>query len=167
MLVWLFCQVLCVSSGIVSELLTPFNEAVLTVNPWVGKCYYIHFTDRELKHVGTKWFVEVHTQHIAEQGLKITFQITGLELCLMCCTLLSLTQPSPCPLSTATCLSAPTPLHHVLHLVSFWAWGQLNHLSLLGLHRTLNVRRHVMHTSVPDTAACETLILLEGLWKEH
>lgn len=45
---------LCASIVIVCELLTPFNEAVLTVTPWVGKCYYIHFTGRELKHIGTK-----------------------------------------------------------------------------------------------------------------
>lgn len=71
---------LCASIVIVCELLAPFNEAVLTVTPWAGKCYYIHLTDRELKHIGTKWFVEVHTQCIAEQGLEIAFQITGLEL---------------------------------------------------------------------------------------
>lgn len=45
---------LCASIVILCELLAPFNEAVLTVTPWAGKCYYIHFTGRELKHIGTK-----------------------------------------------------------------------------------------------------------------
>lgn len=131
---------LCASIVIVCELLAPFNEAVLTVTPWAGKCYYIHFTGRELKHIGTKWFVEVHTWCIAEQGLEITFQITGLEL--LPEVLHSPSSYSAIPVfSTATCPPPQTPLHHVLHLISFWAWGQLNHLNHQGLHKKVKFKK--------------------------
>lgn len=114
MLVCLFCCIqrwpqLCAvflyaSIVAVCKLLTPFNEAVLKVNPWVGKCYSVHFTDRELKHMGNKWFVEVLTLCIAEQGLEVTFQITGLELLPEVPA-----QPFLCPLPTASApASAPS-----------------------------------------------------------
>lgn len=146
---------LYVSIVIDCELLAPLNEAVLAVTPCVGKCCYIHFTEREMKHIGTKWLVAVHTQHIAEQGLEITFQITGLEL---------LPEVLHSPFFYSAISSAPLPQppahHHSImysHLISFWAWEQLNHFNHLGLLRKLSLRRHMMHTAAPDIPACMTL----------
>lgn len=135
--------------GNIWELLVLCNEAVLPVSPWEGKCYYSHFTGRELQHTGT-W---------CRAELEITFQITGLEL-------LSEVLPSPFYFSDpavpcsqpSTTGSAPScsPSHLPLGM------RPLNHLYHLGLLRELNGRRHILSATIPDTPACQTLSLLEG-----
>lgn len=144
----LCCCSLCIYCNI-WELLVLFNEAVLPVSPWEGKCYHSQFTGREMKHTGT-W-------HRAEQDLKSPFNLWGLNLCLRYFPVLSAPLTPLCP------FPQPAAQHQSLCSISFPSGCEtLNHLNQLGLLRELNGRRHILSATIPDTPACQTLRLLEG-----
>lgn len=108
----LCCWSLCIQCNI-WELLVLFNEAALPISPWEGKGCSSQFTGRELKHAGT--------QCRAEQGLEITFQVTGLEL---------LSEVLPRPFCSSDPAVPPSHSQHSTtgsapsssHLISLWAW---------------------------------------------
>lgn len=115
--------------------------------------------------MGTKWFVEVPTPCIAEQQLEITFQITGLELLAEVPAQPFLLLGHPCapfpqpPAATTASAPAYTPSHLLLGV------RPAKSFKSPGTYKKLNVRRHIMHKSIPDVPACETLGPLEGSWR--
>lgn len=98
--------------------------------------------------------------------MKSPFKLWGLNFCLKYFPILSLPLPPSHRQLPSTTGSAPScsPPHFPLGV------RPLNHLNHLGLLRELNGRRHILSTTTPDTAACQTLSLLEGTrevgWKE-